>query len=316
VSTGRHPNHRELASLPPELRRTTVPPAVRDWIARATGASVVRVDRLAGASSTAVHGLTLSDGARAVLRRYVWPGFLIDEPLAPVREVDALRFAHARGLPVPEPIAADATGAAIGDGIPALLMSFVRGRAIAEPDLHALAEVAATIHSIDADALGHDYFPWYESYDLRPPASSTWPELWETADAHRRAARPPYEPRLIHRDFHPGNVLWSRGRATGVVDWANGCRGPWGCDIAHCRANLVSLSGPDAADRFLAEYEALTGRRYDWFWEMASILEHDAEWWTPARLAESEPRLARAVSEITTLPRRPSRRRDRGAARP
>jgi aminoglycoside phosphotransferase (APT) family kinase protein len=279
-----------------------VPPAVRDWIARQTDTAVVGVRRLPGASSTAIHGITLDDGARVVLRRYVWPGFLLDEPDAPVREVDALRFARRHGLPVPEVIAADVTGAAVGDGVPVLLMSFLRGRAVAVPDLRALAEVAATIHAVDADDLGHDYFPWYASYDLRPPELSSWPALWETATTLWRTALPRYEPRFIHRDFHPGNVLWARGRATGVVDWPNGCRGPWGCDVAHCRANLVELSGPDAADEFLAEYEALTGRTYDWFWEMASILEHGADWWTPAHLAATEPVLARAVAELTTLP--------------
>jgi hypothetical protein len=51
-----------------------------------------------GRSSTAVHGLRLFDGRRLVLRRYVWPAFLEDEPVAPSRELDALRFGFARGL--------------------------------------------------------------------------------------------------------------------------------------------------------------------------------------------------------------------------
>jgi Ser/Thr protein kinase RdoA (MazF antagonist) len=305
VSGARHPNQRTLASLPEELRRTTVPPAVRDWIARETGASVVRARRLTGASSTAIHGLTLSDGTRAVLRRYVWPGFLRAEPDAPAREVDALRFAHAHGLPVPDVVAADVTGAAVGDGVPVVLMTLLPGRAIAEPDLTRLARVAATIHDVDPDGFAHDYFPWYERDELRPPAGSRWPALWETANELRRAHVPAYAPTFVHRDFHPGNVLWSRGRATGVVDWPNGCRGPWGCDIAHCRDNLVSLSGPDAADRFLADYEAVTGRTYDWFWELASILEHDDSEWAPERLAEVEPRLEHAVAQLTALPPRP-----------
>jgi len=185
-----------------------------------------------------------------------------------------------------------------------VLMSFVPGRAIAEPDLARLARVAATIHDVDVDGYAHDYYPWYASYDHQPPAHTPWPALWECAITLWRAALAPYEPRFVHRDFHPGNVLWARGRATGIVDWPNACRGPWGCDIAHCRDNLVSLAGPAAADRFLAEYESLTGRTYDWFWEMASILEHGADEWTPARLAEVEPRLEHAVAQISTLPPR------------
>jgi aminoglycoside phosphotransferase (APT) family kinase protein len=33
---------------------------------------------------------------------------------------------------------------------------------------------------------------------------------------------------FIHRDFHPGNVLWRDGEVTGVVDWVNASIGsPW-----------------------------------------------------------------------------------------
>src|SRR5262245_30160384 len=177
----RHPNQRDPASLPPELRRTTVPPAVRAWVERHTGVRVVRVRRLAGASSTAVHGLYAADGTRLVLRRYVWPGFLADEPAAPRREVDALRFGAAHRLPVPEVVAADTTGVHIGDGVPALLMSFLPGRAVAAPDVRRLAEVAADIHAVDAAGFGHDYFPWFTGATVAPPPASRWPRLWETA---------------------------------------------------------------------------------------------------------------------------------------
>src|SRR5271163_1466098 len=110
-----HPNRRSLASLPRELRRTNVPDLVRSWINRATGAAVVGVVRLPGASSTAIHAVALSDGRRLVLRRYSWPGFLESEPAAPARELDALRLARDASLPVPEVVAADIDGSAVGD---------------------------------------------------------------------------------------------------------------------------------------------------------------------------------------------------------
>jgi Ser/Thr protein kinase RdoA (MazF antagonist) len=162
-----------------------------------------------------------------------------------------------------------------------------------------LAEVAAAIHDAEPGKFGHDYFPWYAGTMSEPPRATRRPALWEEAIALRASAMPSYRPAFIHRDFHPGNVLWSRGRVCGVVDWANACRGPRGCDIAHCRANLVVLSGQGAADTFLAAYERLTGEHYDFYWELASILEHSPEHWTAERLAESEPYLARAVEAVS-----------------
>jgi Ser/Thr protein kinase RdoA (MazF antagonist) len=126
--------------------------------------------------------------------------------------------------------------------------------------------------------------------------------LWEKALELWHDDMPPYKATFIHRDFHPGNVLWSRRRASGVVDWANACRGPRGCDVAHCHANLIELSGPETADRFVASYESLTGDVLHPYWELASILEHDSSYWTPGRLATYEPYLARAVQSIARAP--------------
>jgi aminoglycoside phosphotransferase (APT) family kinase protein len=290
-------------SLPVELRRTSVPPPVRAWVARQVGAPVERVRRLPGASSSAVHGLHLAGGTRLVLRRYVWPGFLEAEPLAPAREVDALALASSCGLPVPRVVAADLTGEDVGDAVPVILMTFLPGRAVPVPDLGDLARLAATIHDIDSGDFGHDYFRWYHGEAAVPPAA-TRPDLWEAAIELWDTAMPRFRPSLVHRDFHPGNVLWSRGRLSGIVDWANACRGPWGCDVAHCRSNLIELSGADAADGFLAAYESLTGRTYDPYWDLASILEHGPSHWTRGRVVENEPRLARAVEALSRAGRR------------
>jgi len=295
----RHPNQRARDELPTELQRTTVPTYVRQWVERHAGAGVVRVRRLPGASSTAVHGIYFDDGKRLVLKRYIWSGLLRDEPVAPRRELEALAFAETNALPAPRVVGADVTGDELGDEVPAILMTFLPGVPVAVPDLSALAVVAAEVHATGPDGFGHDYFPWYEATVVRPPPATRRPALWEKAIALRSSAMPSYRPTFIHRDFHPGNVLWSRDRVCGIVDWANACRGPRGCDIAHCRANLLVLAGEDAADKFLAAYERLTGEQYDLYWELASIIEHSPEHWTPARLAQSEPWLARAVEAIS-----------------
>jgi Ser/Thr protein kinase RdoA (MazF antagonist) len=206
---------------------------------------------------------------------------------------------------VPEVVAADATGAHIGDGTPALLMTFLPGRALAAPDPARLAELAAAIHDTDPAGLGHDYFAWYQDTTTAPPPASRWLALWETAIGLWHDATPDYTPTFIHRDFHPGNVLWRQGLVTGVVDWANACAGPRGCDVATCRANLVDWAGEQAADDFQAAYESLTGDAFNPYWDMACILEHGASFWTPDLVAAAEPDLARAVAALTTLPPRP-----------
>jgi Ser/Thr protein kinase RdoA (MazF antagonist) len=196
---------------------------------------------------------------------------------------------------VPEVLAADVTGAVVGDGVPAILMTLVPGRAVGVPDLERLARVAATIHDVDPKGFGHDYFPWCQEATSGPPPSARRPELWHAAIDRWLNHPPGYRGAFIHRDFHPGNVMWSRGVSTGVVDWAEACRGPWGCDVAHCRAQLIQLGGPEVADRFLDAYEALTGGKLDPYWEIASVLEHGPSHWNPVNVAESEPRLERAL---------------------
>jgi len=106
--------------------------------------------------------IDFADGTSLVLRRYVWRGYVEAEPEAPAREVDALLYAHSHGLLVPEVLASDVTGELVGDDVPLVLMTMLEGSPIAVPDLAKLAETAASIHSVDAEGLGHEYFPWYE----------------------------------------------------------------------------------------------------------------------------------------------------------
>jgi aminoglycoside phosphotransferase (APT) family kinase protein len=67
---------------------------------------------------------------------------------------------------------------------------------------------------------------------------------------------------LIHRDFHPGNVLWRSGRVSGIVDWQDMSVGPASVDAAWCRLNLLAWLGRDVADRFLRTWEEISGRRF------------------------------------------------------
>jgi Ser/Thr protein kinase RdoA (MazF antagonist) len=199
---------------------------------------------------------------------------------------------------VPEVVAADLTGSDVGDGIPVVLMSHLPGQPLADPDPMRLATTAAAIHAIDGRALGHEYYRWFDDDMAKPPPLSTRPELWERAIDLWRVAMPTFTPVLIHRDFHPGNVLWRHRVMTGIVDWANACTGPAGCDVATCRANLVGWAGPPAAEAFVAAYESITGAALHPYWQMANLLESDPADWTTEHLAAHEPTLARLVSTL------------------
>lgn len=209
--------------------------------------------------------------------------------------MDALRFVTAHGLPAPDLLAVDVDGTVIGDGVPGLLMSLVPGQPVAVPDLQALASVAVSIHAVDAATFPHRYFPWCRDALTEPPPGATDRVLWRRAIAIWHHQRPDFRDGLVHRDFHPGNALWHRGSAH-VVDWANACAGPWGCDIAHCRDNLIHLASFDVADRFLRHYLDLIDHDYDPYWEIASVLERSPDNFNAERIAISEQRLVPAVA--------------------
>ena len=78
---------------------------------------------------------------------------------------------------------------------------------------------------------------------------------------------------FLHRDYHPGNVLWRDGLVAGVVDWVNASRGPVDADLGHCRVNLAMAYDLAAADRFLSAHRALTGAAdYDPYWDVVAAV--------------------------------------------
>jgi len=298
VERWQHPNRRTPESLPVALRRAAPSKLALAWVQEVTGSSVTGVRRLPGASSTAVHQLRLATGVTLVLRAYVWPGFLDDEPEAVAREVDALGWSHRAGLPVPAVVAADTSGRAVG--VPAVLMERLPGRPRSRPAVERLAELAAEIHAVNASGFRHQYFPWCRRTSTRPPIGAHRPQVWERAQNLWRERTPDYRPSFIHRDFHPGNVLWSRRSLTGLVDWANACQGPPGVDIATCRSNLTDWADESEAAKFVAAYERLTATDHDPYWDLAALLEDDWDSGKPlADVMRAERRLAAILAACT-----------------
>src|SRR5207244_1514750 len=102
-----------------------------------------------------------------------------------------------------------------------------------------------------------------------PPPASPPHSRGERAASHANA--------FIHRDYHPGNVLFQRNEVSGVVDWPNASVGAIEVDLGHCRHNLAALHGVAAADAFLDAYYAITGARtHDPYYDIVTLL--DVNW--------------------------------------
>ncbi|MEU7820395.1 phosphotransferase [Catellatospora sp. NPDC049133] len=240
----------------------TPTPETRQWLRQVLGAPITAVTPLQGGIAHAVSAVDTADGRRYALRRWCRPGWQVEDPwFTPANEVAALATLAGTGLPVPEVVAVDHTGA--HTDFPALLMTWLPGtmlpsathRADAGPPpttgmLRQLVVAAHSVHAADGTGVA-PFEPYVVLADARPPRSSARPQLWERAIAAGAAVAPPERSTLIHRDYHPGNTLWQDGRLTGIVDWTNASRGAPGYDFGYLRVNLLITYGQETADALL-----------------------------------------------------------------
>lgn len=255
------------------LLRSPPPQVALGWAEAAAGAAVAGWSVLRGGMSSAMYALDLADERRLVLRCYVRPDLNEEEPDLVHREAAALGAAAAVDLPTPALVALDG-----GDtvGVPMLLMTWLPGGVVWDPKrpapwLAGLAELLPSIHA--ADTAGHPLGPYanYEQQSYEPPAWAAKPSVWEQAVEVFHRPVPDTGRCFLHRDFHPGNVLWRRGRVTGLVDWQSACIGPPSVDVAHCRANLLRYA-PDLADPFTRMAESATGVPFDPWADIAALV--------------------------------------------
>jgi aminoglycoside phosphotransferase (APT) family kinase protein len=227
------------------------------------------------------HAVDVADAAgavhRLVLRRWARPGWADEDPdFTAAREAAILELLATTPVPAPALVAADPDAAACD--VPALLLARLPG---APPDLAGdparlvagLAAALPPIHAVPGPGPAPPYHRFYEPDRLVPPAWSDRPALWERAFAVAAGLPPDGRACFIHRDYHPGNTLWSGGRLTGVVDWVGGSWGPPSVDLGHMRVNLAADLGLSVADRFLAAHRALTGFDHHPYWDLVSAAD-------------------------------------------
>lgn len=262
--------------------RRGVPAATRAWVARQTGGQVVRAARLRGGITSSVHRLTVrTRGGKqtsVVLRR--WTDADPRERVEAVRrEARVLQLLERTDIPAPRLLAVSEGDET--DGVAAVLMSRVPGRmdlTPSDPDAW-LRQMAATLTRIQA--LNWD-FPAYEPRPRpKPDAVPAWverPSVWRDALTVVQSPPPKTTPCFTHGDFQHFNVLWSRGRLSGVVDWVDPVVSSPDVDVAHCRLNLTILYGPELAERFRHAYEAEAGRRVEPWWDLQRLTGYGPDW--------------------------------------
>ncbi len=270
--------------MPPS--RTRPPAETLAWVEETLGpgARVVGWRRLTGGIASLVQQLTVEQNGRRqpyVLRRWM-PGGGHEEFVAGAVawETAVLTALEAHDVPAPRLIGSTSDAA---HGGPAVLMTRLPGRLHLVPRdrerwLHEMARMLARIHALDIDA--RPFEPWLDRSRLSPPPDASRPDIWAEAIQLIADQRPPAGTCFIHGDYQHFNLLWSRERLTGVIDWVQGSVGPPDVDVGHCRLNLTLLFSADVAERFRLLYEAEAGRAVDPWWDLHALLSYGPDWKT------------------------------------
>jgi aminoglycoside phosphotransferase (APT) family kinase protein len=288
----------------------------------APGSHLKSVELLAGSFSNHTHLLEASlqggEHVKLVVRRYqVYANYNRGEKAR--REFKAFELIHEHGIPGPEPLLLDDTGALLG--APGIVTRCVPGAlrldAPSEPLAWArkLATMLAKIHAIPLDKAARSFLleangeaTWFLQGQAAPEFMQKYPggaRLWQAIHASYPSLRP-VRPALVHLDYWVGNVLWEAGEISAVLDWEEAACGDPVIDVAYARMNMCLMGLPDAADEFLQAYESESGRTAEnlAIWEMAAAARPmlDPEAWEMGR-EEIAGRLQEFMEEAMKSPK-------------
>ncbi len=285
MSQGHRTTSAEADTETPAWHRT------RRWVesALAPGERIGAVTPLRGGWTSRMRRLDIEgpgEPYRLVLRSFVTPFFVRHAPGLLHREADVLRFLADTPVPAARLHRVDARARHCDH--PSLLMSNLPGRlrlrpGDAERTTRLLARQLAEIHALPVPEEDRPrvYEAWTAADRVRVPAGTGRPEVWERAIRTIRRPPPDHRPRLLHRDFHPGNVLFTGEgddlAVSGVVDWVETSCGPADLDVAHCSTALALLYGVPAGLDFAGHYTDAGGVLADdpaahLYWRMLDAL--------------------------------------------
>jgi aminoglycoside phosphotransferase (APT) family kinase protein len=237
----------------------------RRWVGEGLEAAVVAVRPLTGGVASRMLLVLAENGREAVLRQLVdHPWRRHAEPLLR-RERDVHGLLGDSAVTAPSTVALDVRGDRT-DGDPSLLMTRLPGAVdlahLGDRGIDALAAALLDIHAVrpGPGAWPREYESWATRAKRVVPPWSGDDGLYREAFARLESPAPTYDPTFLHRDFHPGNVLWEDGSISGVVDWVETSTGPADLDVAHCASNLAGLHGVETALAFRRSYVEQGGR--------------------------------------------------------
>ena len=231
------------------------------------GSTPVAAKRLRGGLGTSTHAVRLRRRSGStfdvVLKRFR------EADGTPATEWSRLMYAQRLAVPSPEPLAFDSDGEWFG--APALVMSKLSGRPELQFDdsvkwYEQIADAILNIASAPTSRLPAALRQPPTGQEWKPPEELRRTPLVEQAIETIRRLRPramSQERVMSHGDFHPGNMLWSRGRLSGLTDWRSANLAFRTRDVVYCRTELAVLFGAREADRFLATYERVAGERLE-----------------------------------------------------
>ncbi|MFC9744449.1 phosphotransferase family protein [Streptomyces niveus] len=247
--------------------------ATRAWVEKQLRPAerVEDVVRLRGGWTSEMRrlGIRGPGGRRSlVLRSFVKPFYVRHAEGLLTREASVQRLLDATGVPAARLVAVDATAEHCDH--PSLLMTLLPGTVRltdegADRRAEPLARQLLDIHRVrvSEETRPRTYEAWTGPERVTVPPATGRPELWRRAVDVIRRDPPDCRPRFLHRDFHPGNVLFDGAgddpRVSGVVDWVETSWGPADLDVAHCSTALALLHGVPAGMTFADRYTEAGG---------------------------------------------------------
>lgn len=245
------------------------------WLERELTGVLNETRPLLGGTSSRLWQLKVSGKdsiMNVVLREYTNRDWLAVEP--EIAEQEARNLIALEDVPVCAPNLLASDPYAFKTAYPTVVMSLTEGQVSLNPTnkskwIDEMAKMLAHIHETPV-TVASLYFRYF---DPSQPVTAEWssqPEAWKRAFKRlKRTVESSGETTFIHRDFHPGNVLFEEEKITGIVDWPNACMGPREVDVAHCRWNLAMMHGQETADTFLSAYLTHSSlKNYDPYWDL------------------------------------------------